>query len=77
MLFLNRPKDFPIQYYLHNMMSVQRMAATSGAAVQGMQFPGESIKMAMAVVGNGANSVGIPLVQRYFVEGLTVGAVKE
>ncbi|MBU9729024.1 carbohydrate ABC transporter permease [Diplocloster modestus] len=77
MLFLNRPRDFPIQYYLHTMMSVQRMAATSGAAVQGMQFPGESIKMAMAVAATAPILFAYPFVQRYFVEGLTVGAVKE
>lgn len=76
MLFLNRPKDYPLQYYLHSMMSVQRMAAASGAA-QGMQFPGESIIMAMAVVATAPILLAYPFVQRYFVEGLTIGAVKE
>ena len=76
MLFLSRPSDYPIQYYLYNMMSVQRMAAASGAAA-GMQFPGESIKMAMAVIATVPILLAYPFVQRYFVEGLTVGAVKE
>lgn len=76
MLFLNQPKKFPIQYYLHNMMSVQRMAAASGVD-QTMQFPGESIKMAMAVVATAPILFAYPFVQRYFVEGLTIGAVKE
>lgn len=75
MLFLDSPRDYPLQYYLHNMMSVQRMAAASGA-VQGTPFPGESIKMAMAVVATVPILLLYPFVQRYFVKGLTVGAVK-
>ena len=39
-------------------------------------IPGQSMKMAMAVIVTGPVLLFYPFVQRYFVSGITVGAVK-
>ena len=50
------------------------MAAASGVAMPNL--PSETYKMAMAVVTTGPIILLYPFVQRYFVKGITVGAVK-
>jgi len=38
--------------------------------------PSESIKLAMAIIATGPVLLFYPFIQRYFVAGITVGAVK-
>ena len=40
------------------------------------ELPTESVKLAMAVVATGPVLLFYPFVQRFFVSGITVGAVK-
>lgn len=77
MLYLTKPKLFPLQYYLYTILTAAQSAQQSGVVVAGVdQFPGESIKMAMAVVATGPILLLYPYVQKYFVMGITIGAVK-
>lgn len=76
MLYLTKSKMYPLQYYLYNILTSAQSAQESGQAVEGVQFPGESIKMAMAVVATGPILLLYPYVQKYFVRGITIGAVK-
>lgn len=39
-------------------------------------IPAESSRMAMAVLGMGPIVLAYPFFQRYFVKGLTIGAIK-
>jgi putative aldouronate transport system permease protein len=39
-------------------------------------MPSQSLKLAMSVVAIGPILVVIPFVQKYFVKGITIGAVK-
>ena len=39
-------------------------------------LPGESLKMATAVVATGPIVLVYPFIQRYFIKGITIGAVK-
>ena len=48
----------------------------AGATAQIESMPGQSMKMAMAVIVTGPVLLFYPFVQRYFVSGITVGAVK-
>jgi ABC transporter, permease protein len=50
------------------------VAEKSGIALD--TVPLESMKMAMTVVATGPIVLLYPFVQRYFVKGLTIGAVK-
>ena len=78
MLYINKPDLHPLQYMLYQMLAsvraLQELASNGGFAVPDM--PNESFKMAMGVVTTGPILLLYPFVQRYFVKGLTVGAVK-
>lgn len=78
MLYMNSAELFPLQYLLYNMMSsikgLQEAAALAGIPIP--EMPAETFKMAMAVVTTGPILLLYPFVQKYFVQGITVGAVK-
>lgn len=78
MLYINSAEKYPLQYLLYSMLAnvqgLREMAAASGIALPNM--PSETYKMAMAVVTTGPILLLYPFVQRYFVKGITVGAVK-
>lgn len=77
MLFVSDAALFPLQYYLYNILTSQQAIQSVAADVGGMNlFPGESIKMAMVIVATGPIVMVYPFVQKYFVKGLTIGAVK-
>jgi putative aldouronate transport system permease protein len=40
------------------------------------EVPAETVKMAMSIIVTGPAILIYPFVQRYFVKGLTIGAVK-
>jgi putative aldouronate transport system permease protein len=40
------------------------------------KLPGETARMAMCIIGMGPIVLAFPFFQKYFVKGLTVGAVK-
>ena len=48
----------------------------AASMMQEMNIPSETIRMAMAVVVAGPALLVFPFFQKYFVKGLTVGAVK-
>lgn len=78
-LFINDTSMYQLQYYLYNtintMMFVANMSSGTGVTL-GHEIPTESTKMAMAIVVTGPIVFLYPFVQRYFVKGLTIGAVK-
>jgi putative aldouronate transport system permease protein len=77
MLYLTRSSMYPLQYYLYNILTAAQSAQQAGVIIAGMDsFPGESIKMAMAVVAVGPMMFLYPFLQKYFVRGITIGAVK-
>jgi len=79
LLFVSNENLMPLQYYLYKMlgnMDGMRKAMMSAGAVVTTTIPSESLKMAMTVVATGPILLAYPFVQRYFVQGLTIGAVK-
>jgi putative aldouronate transport system permease protein len=78
MLYMTDYKKFPLQYMLYNMLSSQealtRISALSSVAI--IDIPSHSLKLAMAVIATGPIIMAYPFVQKYFVKGITVGAVK-
>lgn len=78
-MFIESSDKYQLQFYLYNMInSVQAMAnlASRSANIMVRNLPTESVKMAMAVVATGPVFLLYPFVQKYFVQGITVGAVK-
>lgn len=79
-MFIETPSKYMLQFYLYNMInSVQALAslAARNPHITIQNLPTESVKMAMAVVATGPVFLFYPFVQKYFVTGLTIGAVKE
>lgn len=78
MLFIENAKLYPLQYYLYQIMSQARFASEIAAktGIPMPDMPNQSLKMAMAVITTGPIIFAYPFVQKYFVKGLTVGAVK-
>ncbi len=78
MLFVDRQNMYPLQYFLYQIISkvdfINQAAARSGVPVPLM--PSESLKLAMTVVAVGPIIFLYPFVQKYFVKGITIGAVK-
>ncbi|MNN97897.1 hypothetical protein D3C81_2171510 [compost metagenome] len=54
---------------------IANMGAGTGVSL-GSDLPTESTKMAMAIIVTGPILFLYPFIQRYFVKGLTIGAVK-
>jgi ABC-type sugar transport system, permease component len=78
-LFINDPKLYQLQFYLYNIINtiafITQMGAGSGVSLGG-DIPTETTKMAMSLIVTGPILLLYPFVQRYFVKGLTIGAVK-
>ena len=79
MLFLSpNIKYRPLQLFLYNIVTkadfIKNSAAMSNVPPQ--DVPLESMKMATAVVATGPIIMVYPFVQKYFIQGITVGAVK-
>jgi ABC-type sugar transport system, permease component len=83
LVFITNNENVSIQYLMYKtMQNVQYLAQNSQAMQALMQagayirFPAETMRMAMAVVGIGPIVLAYPFFQKYFIKGLTVGAVK-
>ena len=78
MLYITEENMFTLQYYLQRMLgsaeAMRIVAEKSGIALP--SIPLEGMKMAMTVIATGPIVLLYPFVQRYFVKGLTIGAVK-
>lgn len=79
LLFISNSDLMPLQYYLYRLlgnMDGMRKAMMESGAVVNINIPTESLKMAMTIVATGPILLAYPFIQRYFVQGLTIGAVK-
>ena len=78
MLFINDSSLYSLQYLLYKLINVaqalRQIAAESGEVIN--TVPIESMKMALTVIVTGPILLLYPFVQRYFIKGLTLGAVK-
>jgi len=81
MLFNTDESMQSLQYFLQDMLSTiqalkQLVAQGNSELAKGVTLPTTSMKMAMTCVVTGPIIFLYPLVQKYFVKGLTIGAVK-
>lgn len=81
MLFIQNEKLQSLQYFLYRIVNnieayKNIIAQSGGAATVKMDLPSESLKMALTVIVTGPIILVYPFVQRFFVSGITIGAVK-
>lgn len=80
LIYITNPKLYSIQNLLNQIMqnidALKNSNTAYGTDNQIAQLPGETVRMAIAVVGIIPILVAYPFFQRYFVKGIAVGAVK-
>jgi putative aldouronate transport system permease protein len=76
MMFVQDEKLYPLQYTLYRLISSVNFSAQMVNNVPTMHLPKETLKLAMTVVATGPIVLLYPFVQRHFVKGITLGAVK-
>ncbi|MDF2486797.1 MAG: binding-protein-dependent transport system inner rane component [Herbinix sp.] len=79
MLFLDSSVQFrPLQLLLYNLINRAEYLKNSmaGKNILTQDLPLETVKLATAVLATGPIILAYPMVQKYFISGITVGAVK-
>jgi putative aldouronate transport system permease protein len=80
LIFITKEDLYSLQYLLNKiLLDIQVLAVSDMGGRQGdalAALPKEGVRMAMAVVGVLPIMVAYPFFQKFFVKGLTVGAVK-
>ena len=71
-----KPLSVMILKMVSNIQGIQAAMKQPGVSINLAGMPSMSIRMAMAVITIGPIIIAYPFVQRYFVRGLTIGAVK-
>lgn len=78
-IFISDQKKYTLQFLLYNILSSAQFLASGQAGhveTSALRIPTETIKLATAVVVTGPVILFYPLAQRYFVNGIMIGAVK-
>lgn len=77
-MFSTSSDTWELQFYLYDLLNATTALKqmSQGTSIATAQLPTESVKLAMAVVATGPVLLFYPFVQKYFVSGITVGAVK-
>ncbi len=82
LLYITDPKYYNLQYSMYQaLLSLQYLTSSLASVSPGASnalanVPGETLRMAMAIIGIGPIIFAYPFFQRYFIKGLTIGAVK-
>ncbi|MBM7565028.1 carbohydrate ABC transporter permease [Paenibacillus sacheonensis] len=82
LVYISNDDMVNLQYMMYrvmrNLQFLQSNAQSSSAigAAEIAKIPNETVRMAMCIIGMGPIVLAYPFFQRYFVAGLTVGAVK-
>jgi putative aldouronate transport system permease protein len=82
LIYITEPTLFSLQNLLNrileNISFLQRNSSLGAAAAREIaRIPGNTVRMAMAVIGVIPVLVVYPFFQKYFVKGITIGAIKE
>ncbi len=77
LLFIENAKLYPLQYLLQAVMgNIQALQSFTFTKDKVLNLPSETARMALCVMAIGPIILAYPILQKYFVKGLMVGAVK-
>ena len=84
MLYIDNPKLVPLQTLLtklQNSVDFLKTNSKMAGTADGMQLlkslPGTNLRMACTVIAIAPVLIAYPFFQRYFVNGMTIGSIKE
>jgi putative aldouronate transport system permease protein len=77
-MFSTGSETWALQFYLYNLLNAQQALRqmSQNTSISTGNLPSQTMKLAMAVIATGPVLLFYPFVQKYFVSGITVGAVK-
>lgn len=82
LLFIKNQHFYNIQFSMYQVLRSVEFISASSNATGGQagnelaKLPSEALRMAMAIIGIGPIVFAYPFFQKYFIKGLTIGAVK-
>jgi len=83
LVFITEPEKYTVQFLMYKALSnIQFIAQNPNIASEitrsggVLKLPSETVRMAMGVMGIGPIVFAYPFFQRFFIKGLTIGAVK-
>ncbi|QGQ99397.1 carbohydrate ABC transporter permease [Paenibacillus psychroresistens] len=77
LMLINTKELYPLQFLLRQILSTVLYAASAKSQITNIgELPAEGIKMATVVLTVGPIIFVYPFIQKYFIKGLVVGAVK-
>lgn len=77
MLYIDEKNLYPLQYYLYEILNkAEWNKQLAGTGLELQALPKESFKMAMTIFTIGPVVLLYPFAQKFFVQGITIGAVK-
>lgn len=81
MMFITDPQKYNLQFLLQSMISNIQMLSENSALMGSTNLlsdvPKEGARMALCIIATGPILIVYPFFQKYFIQGLTVGSVKE
>lgn len=77
MLYLNKRSLFPLQLFLREILIQNNTASITASQSDSAQAYAENVKYAIIVVSTVPVMCVYPFLQRYFVKGIMIGAIKE
>lgn len=81
MMFITDPQKYNLQFLLQSMISNIQMLSENSAMMGSTNLladvPKEGARMALCIIATGPILIVYPFFQKYFIQGLTVGSVKE
>jgi putative aldouronate transport system permease protein len=81
LMFISKTQLFPLQFLLYRVQAsletlIEMSSKTGQNSLTMADLPGESTRMALCVITIGPIVLAYPFFQKYFIKGLTIGAVK-
>jgi len=80
LLYINNPRLVSLQFYLYRIMNNIQFLTTAmvsgNISINLADLPSETVRMALCVLAAGPMLLIFPFFQKYFIRGLTIGAVK-
>ncbi|HHV96516.1 MAG TPA: carbohydrate ABC transporter permease [Clostridiaceae bacterium] len=76
LIYLNTPEKFPLQLFLREILIQQQSMAMDPQLTQDMRYTANLVRYTMIIVATGPVLVIYPFLQRFFVKGVMIGAVK-